>query len=107
MVEAVGLNAIAVDKLARVEVGPGCYRRDLPSREGVRIWVVEMDPGAEWPHVDHHDHLGEDVYVSEGAMIEGERRFEAGTFLHFDANSSHRPRTDVGARLFGFNLRDR
>lgn len=102
-IEAIGLNAVAVSGVGRVEVGPGCFRRDLPSRAGMRLWVVEMDPGAQWPRVDRHGEGGEDVFVVSGALIEGERRFEAGTFIHFDAHSSHRPRTDAGVVLFGVN----
>ena len=104
VIEPTGLNAVAVDSVERIEVGPGCYRRDLPSRPGMRLWIVEMDAGAEWPRVDHHDAGGEDIFVASGALIEGERRFEAGTFIRGNPNSSHRPKTDVGVRLVGVNL---
>lgn len=95
--------SVCVDQAARVEVGPGCYRKDLPSRNGLRLWIVEMDPGAEWPHVDYHANGGEDVFVAKGVLIEGDIRHEAGTFLQFAPHSSHRPRTDVGVQLFGIN----
>ncbi|GAA0713090.1 hypothetical protein [Dokdonella soli] len=36
-----------VDDVPAVEVGPGCFRRDLPSDDGVRVWVVDMRAGAE------------------------------------------------------------
>lgn len=104
MVKAIGLNSAIIAEVPRIQVGPGCYRRDLPSRAGMRLWVVEMDPGAEWPQVDQHGERGEDVFIVEGAMIEGDKRYEAGTFLHFDRNSSHKPRTDVGTKLYGINL---
>lgn len=104
MVEAIGLTPVKIADVPRIEVGPGCYRRDLPSRTGMRMWVVEMDPGAEWPHLDQHKAGGEDVFVASGAMIEGSKRYEAGTYLHFGADSSHRPRTDVGVTLYGINL---
>lgn len=44
------------------------------------------------------------MLILSGELIEGERRIGPGTCMHFDANSSHRPRTEIGARLYGFNL---
>lgn len=85
-------------------VGPGCTRRDLIAPVGVRVWIVEMAPGARWPYVDYHNEAGEVVFIVEGELIEGERRFDAGTYLVFGPHSCHQPRTDTGARLFGFNL---
>lgn len=98
------LDTVDVNACPRIEVGPGCFRRDLPSRSGVRIWMVEMEPGAEWPRVDEHDASGEDILVVSGELIEDERPFAAGTFVAFGPRSTHRPRTDVGVTLFGFNL---
>jgi gamma-glutamylcyclotransferase (GGCT)/AIG2-like uncharacterized protein YtfP len=94
--------ALAAADVPAIEVGPGCRRRDLPSAAGVRAWIVEMDPGSQWPHVDQHP-TGEDVYVLEGEMIEGEQHYPAGSYLHFLPGSSHQPRTRTGLRLFGFN----
>lgn len=104
MVDPIGLNTVDVDTVPAVTVGPGCLRRDLPSRDGVRIWLVDMAPGAEWPRADAHDERGEDIFVARGELIEGNRRLTAGAFIHFDPDSSHRPRTEQGVRLFGFNL---
>ncbi|WP_338426249.1 cupin domain-containing protein [Sphingopyxis kveilinensis] len=104
MTEPKGLTPVTFESCAPVVVGPGCIRRDLPSRPGVRTWVVEMEPGSEWPRIDEHDERGEDVFVVEGELIEGSERFTAGTYLHFGPNSSHRPRTETGVRLVGFNL---
>ena len=97
------LQACVLDEVPRVAVGPGCYRQDLPSSRGVRVWVVEMAPGARWPVVDVHE-LGEEVLVLSGELIEGERRFEAGTYLHFAPGSAHQPWTESGVRLFGLNV---
>jgi hypothetical protein len=106
MWDVVGLSAYEVDRLPRVAVGPGCTRIDLPGRSGVRLWVVDMEPGAVWPRVDWHDAYGEDVFVVNGEVIEGDHRFGRGSFLRFDAKSFHRPRTETGVRLFGFNLQE-
>jgi anti-sigma factor ChrR (cupin superfamily) len=96
--------SLQIDDVVPIEVGPGCLRRDLPSADGVRVWVVDMAPGSRWPHVDVHDETGEEVYVVSGELIEGDRRFEAGTYLRFGPGSSHQPRTERGVRLFGLNL---
>ena len=97
-------EVVRVNDVDPVVVGPGCSRRDLPSTGDLRVWVVDMAPGSIWPVVDEHD-TGEEVYVVEGEIIEGERRFGAGTYLFFKPGSRHRPRTEKGARLFGINPR--
>lgn len=98
------LLPIRVESVEPIEVGPGCYRRDLPSHGAVRVWVVDITPGSQWPHVDCHGDAGEEVYVVSGELIEGERRFGPGTYVLFGPGSSHQPRTETGVRLFGFNL---
>ena len=55
------LEAIRVDDVTPVEVGNGCYRRDLSSTAGVRVWVVDISPGGEWPHIDEHDAAREEL----------------------------------------------
>lgn len=96
------VEVLCTDEVPRIEVGDGCYRRDLPSAASVRAWIVEMTPGSMWPHVDQHPD-GEDVYVIEGEMVEGNMRFPAGSYLHFAPGSSHQPSTDIGVRLIGWN----
>lgn len=105
IVEPVGLYAIDSSSLPVVDVGEGCTRIDLPGREGARVWIVDMAPGAVWPWVDEHDTWGEGVFVAAGELIEGEQCYGPGTYLDFGSNSSHRPRTETGVRLFGFNVR--
>ena len=96
------LRTLQLDDAAPVEIGPGCLRRALPGTGGVRVWVVDMAPGSQWPRVDVHD-AGEGVYVVSGELIEDEQRFGAGTWLCFAPGSSHQPRTESGVRLLGFN----
>jgi len=100
-----GFDVVDVDAAPQIQVGPGCVRRDLPSRSGVRIWIVDMAAGSEWPRVDIHDSHGEDIFVVLGELIEGDRTITAGRFVQFAPHSQHRPRTLTGVRLFGFNLR--
>lgn len=96
-------EAMHIEAAPALEVGPGCLRRALPSIPGVRMWIVEMLPGSHWPHVDHHE-TGEGFYVIHGEVIEGQARHGAGTWVHFPPGTSHRPRTEIGVRLLGYNL---
>jgi anti-sigma factor ChrR (cupin superfamily) len=98
------ITHLVADEVEPVSVGPGCYRRDLPTIGNVRAWIVDMEPGAQWPHVDRHDDNGEELFVVSGELIEGEARYAAGSYLLYHPGSSHRPRTDSGVRLFGFNI---
>ena len=84
------LQASRVDDLPAVRVGAGCTRRDLSSDGSVRVWVVDMEPGSIWPYVDDHD-TGEYYYVIEGEVIEGSKRYGAGTYVRFLPGTSHRP----------------
>ena len=97
-------RAMCIDEAVAVEVGPGCVRRDLPSNPGVRVWIVDMEPSSQWPHIDRHDEKGEEYYVISGEVIEGDQRYPAGTYVTFAPGSRHRPRTETGVRLFGINL---
>jgi len=100
------LEAMTPEDVAPLEIGPGCFRRDLPGPAGARLWIVDMEPGAQWPYVDVHGDQGEQVWIVSGDLIEGERSFGPGTYLSFAPNSAHQPRTESGARLFGINVRD-
>ena len=99
-------DAIDADDVVPPVVGPGCYRRNLPSNDGTRTWIVDIEPGAQWPYEDIHDEHGEQLFVISGELIEGDQRFGPGTYVCYRPNSRHRPTTDTGVRLFGFNLTD-
>lgn len=101
------LTAVRIDDVPVVKVGPGCTRRDLPSTDHVRVWVVDMAPGSEWPRVDEHGDTGEEIYIVSGEVIEGDQRYPAGTYMYFSPGTHHRPRTETGVRMFGFNVADR
>jgi hypothetical protein len=96
------LVASAIDALPAIYVAPGCIRRDLFPVAGVRAWVVDMAPGSTWPQVDEHP-AGEAYVVLSGEVIEGDARYGAGTCVNFAPGSRHRPRTETGVRLYGFN----
>ncbi|MBC5815008.1 MAG: cupin domain-containing protein [Candidatus Eremiobacteraeota bacterium] len=99
------MNPVDVETIDPVFVGPGCVRRDVSVEGPVRAWVIDMAPGSEWPFTDQHDEMGELVYVVSGELIEGETRYKAGTVVRYGPHSSHRPRTQTGVRLFGYNPR--
>ncbi|HJU25517.1 MAG TPA: cupin domain-containing protein [Rhodanobacteraceae bacterium] len=97
------LTSLQVDSLPRLEVGPGCYRRDIPGLPGTRAWIVEIEPGCTWPFPDQHDAAGEIVLVMSGELIDGDQVFGPGSYITYGANSVHQPRSDTGVRLFGLN----
>ncbi|GGS51065.1 hypothetical protein GCM10010156_06980 [Planobispora rosea] len=95
--------SVDVDGVPPVELGPGVRVRTLPGMPGIRTWVVDLDPGAEWPDLDVHETCGEAYFVVSGEVIEGDRVHGPGTYAAFGPETSHRPRTRTGARVFGFN----
>lgn len=101
------MSAFAVEKLPRSVVAPGCYRIDLPGNSAARSWIVDIDPGCEWPDIDVHDEFGEIVYVVSGELIEDGEPYGEGTYLYYAPHSAHRPRSQRGVRLFGVNLSPR
>lgn len=103
MIEESMLTEFDIDRIEPTVVGPGCTRRDLPATDGVRVWVVDIEPGATWPYIDRHDAAGEQMFVLNGELIEGDRVFPAGTYINFHPNSFHQPRSETGVRLLGLN----
>lgn len=94
---------VNVDDVPPTELGPGVRVRTLPGMPGIRTWVIDLEPGAEWPDLDVHESYGEAYFVVHGEIIEGEHTYGPGTYVAFGPQTSHRPRTETGARAFGFN----
>jgi hypothetical protein len=68
-----------------------------------RALLVTFPAGSIWPGVDVHDPGPEDVYIVSGTFhgLAGEGSTHGpGTFLHFEAGTSHTPSTETGGELF-------
>lgn len=96
-------ESVHVDEIEVLEVAPGILRRSFTTTDQARAWLIDFAPGTQWPAVDFHD-SEERYYVLSGEIVEGGRRFPAGTYVTFDAGSSHRPASETGARMLGINL---
>jgi hypothetical protein len=97
------IRVVQVDDVEAVEVVPGIVGRRLPASEWARGWMYDFAPGTEWPEVDVHE--GEERYfVVAGEFIDRDRRLGPGSYVVFAPGSSHRPRTEVGARMLGISI---
>ncbi|MET9342452.1 cupin domain-containing protein [Nonomuraea sp. NPDC003804] len=97
------MNVLHVDEVEAVEVVPGIVRRRLTATDRARGWMYDFAPGAEWPEVDRHD--GEErYYVVSGEFIDNGHRLGPGSYVVFGPGSTHRPRTETGARMLGISL---
>lgn len=102
-VQAGQVLPVDVDEIPPAELTPGIQVRMLPGMPGIRTWVIDLAPGAEWPDLDVHESCGEAYFVVRGEIIEGDRTHGPGTYVAFGPKTSHRPRTETGVRAFGFN----
>lgn len=98
-----GEMAVNVHDVPAVEVAPGIMRRQLAKTGSAGGWLIDFEPGTQWPVVDVHE-AEERYYVLTGEVIEGERRYGAGTYVVFSAGSRHQPRTEAGATMLGINI---
>jgi hypothetical protein len=70
--------------------------------DGASAHVLEIDPGCCWVGLDVHEPGPEEVYVVSGVFNDGVRDYQAGTFIHNPAGSSHVPQSETGCLLFVF-----
>lgn len=96
-------TAVLVDEITPIEVAPGIVRRKLPMSEYAHSWLIDFAPGTQWPEIDLHT-VEERYFVLSGEVIEGEERHGPGTYVVFAPGSSHRPRTETGARMLGITV---
>ncbi|MFG3643149.1 cupin domain-containing protein [Micromonospora sp. NPDC047762] len=97
------VQILQVDEVEPVEVVPGIIRRRLPVTERARGWMYDFAPGTEWPEVDVHE--GEErYYVVSGEFIDRGHRLGPGSYVVFAPGSTHRPRTETGARMIGISI---
>ncbi|MET9361504.1 cupin domain-containing protein [Streptomyces sp. NPDC006632] len=98
------VQALDVAQVAPREVAPGVVSRRLTRTDHARGWLIDFAPGSEWPEVDVHTEE-ERYYVISGEIIDGDGVFGAGSYVVFDAGTSHRPRSVTGARMLGVSIR--
>jgi mannose-6-phosphate isomerase-like protein (cupin superfamily) len=97
------VQIVNVDEVEPVEVVPGIVRRRLAATQWARGWMYDFAPGAEWPEVDVHE-SEERYYVVSGEFIDRGRRLGPGSYVVFAPGSTHRPRTETGARMIGISI---
>ncbi|MYT97279.1 MULTISPECIES: cupin domain-containing protein [Streptomyces] len=98
-------TVVHVEDVEPHEVAPGILRRKLPATSYARGWLIDFAAGTEWPEVDEHD-TEERYFVISGEVIDGGERHGPGTYVIFAPGSTHRPRTETGARMLGISLMD-
>jgi len=88
---------------AMQEIFPGIKAADLWQGETKgKAVVVIIEPGGKWQGFDVHETSSEEIFVVSGVFNDGDRNYEAGTFIHYPQGSSHVPQSDTGCMLFVF-----
>jgi len=96
------ISAVHVDDIAQFDVAEGIVGRRLPATDLVRAWMYDFAPGSRWPQTDHHT-AEERYFVLEGEIIDNGSHYPAGTYVVFQAGSSHRPGSVTGGRILGIS----
>jgi anti-sigma factor ChrR (cupin superfamily) len=95
-----GVVATRAEELPWQQVFPGIRKRQLFGEPGARQYLLlEITAGAKWPALDEHTDGPEDIYVLSGSLGDGEREFEAGSFVHNPKGSAHVPQSRFGCLL--------
>ena len=97
------VEIVSVDQVPTEEVAPGITRRRLTATANARAWLIDFAPQTTWPATDHHE-AEERYYVLSGEVVEGAEHYPAGTYVTFHPGSCHRPSSETGASILGFNL---
>jgi anti-sigma factor ChrR (cupin superfamily) len=69
---------------------------------GAKAQFVEIEPGAVFEGLEVHERGPEEIFVVSGTFNDGVRDYEAGTFIHNPAGSSHVPQSKTGCTFFVF-----
>ena len=80
----------------------GLRVREIWQGSGRHAQFIEIDPGAVYPAVDYHIPGPEVLFVVSGVFDDGAGQYDAGTFVHYPAGSSHVPQSRSGCSLFVF-----
>jgi quercetin dioxygenase-like cupin family protein len=81
---------------------PGVSFRVLkthPPGRGATL-LLRFDAGSAYPAHRHPE--GEEYYVLDGELVDGARRYAAGTYVWHPPGSVHAPRSDAGAVVLVF-----
>jgi anti-sigma factor ChrR (cupin superfamily) len=84
------------------EIFPGIRVYSMWEETGKAV-IVTIEPGSKWQGVDIHETSSEEIFVVEGIFNDGDRDYNAGTFIHYPVGSSHVPQSDAGCTLFVFS----
>ena len=61
---------------------------------------LHFEPGSSYPA--HRHPMGEEYWVQSGELVDGARRYGAGTYVYHPPGSVHRPRSETGATVLIF-----
>lgn len=101
--EPIQMQVLNADEAEPVEAAPGITLRRLPATQWARGWMYDFAPGTQWPEADVHE--GEErYYVISGEFIDRGHRLGPGSYVVFAPGSTHRPRTETGARMLGISI---